>query len=218
MDVAVQIQPKNWNAAITATDDYSLVNAAINGNQKAFEMLMNRYRSAIFYKMLKMANNRDDADDLTLEAFGKAFDKLSSYVPRYAFSTWLFRIAHNNAIDHLRRRRMQFLSIDEPIAYGESSSDYSNYLTACTLDPEQEIIREQRLGLVRELLQHLSKKYRLMVELRFFEEMSYDEIAEELDLPLGTVKAQLFRAKEILANLLEQPGAGAYIEYARQRA
>lgn len=218
MDIAVhKPTQKQTSTSSNSNDDYSIVKAAIRGNQRAYETLMNRYRKPIYHMMLKMVNNREDADDLTIEAFGKAFSKLSSYVPRYAFSTWLFRIAINNGIDHIRRKRLQILSIDEPMD-GENSSDYSGNIPSYTLDPEQEIIRNQRLGLMRELLGHLSQKYRLMIELRYFEEMSYEEISTELDIPLGTVKAQLFRAKEVLSNLLNQPGASAYIDQVRQRA
>jgi len=219
MDIAVQTQPKNFSAVnvTSAMDDYSLVKAAIKGSQKAYQILMDRYRSPIFHMMMKMVNNREDADDLTLEAFGKAFHKLASYTPRYAFSTWLFRIAINNGIDHIRKKRLHLLSIDEPID-DENGSDYSHSIPSYTLDPEQDYIRNQRLQLMRDLLGRLNGKYRLMIELRYFEELSYEEIANELDIPLGTVKAQLFRAKEMLGNLLSQPGAGDYIDQARRRA
>lgn len=199
-------------ASQRALDDYTIVKQAIKGDQKAYSILHDRYRSPIFHMMLKMVNNREDADDLTIEAFGKAFAKLTSYAPRYAFSTWLFRIAINNGIDYIRKKRLQMLSIDDPID-GESSSDYSGNIRSTTLDPEEAFIRKQRLGLMREMLTKLSGKYRLMIELRYFEELSYEEIARELDIPLGTVKAQLFRAKEMLHKLLARPGASAYLDY-----
>lgn len=212
MEVAVQTTISSQRAL----DDYSIVKKAIQGDQRAYAILMERYRNPIYHMMLKMVNNnRDDADDLTIEAFGKAFAKLSSYVPRYAFSTWLFRIAINNGIDYIRKKRLTLYSIDEPID-GESSSDYSSNLKAAILDPEEEIIRNQRIQMMRRLLSQLNGKYRLMIELRYFEELSYEEIAEELDIPLGTVKAQLFRAKEMLANMLQQPGASAYVEVCRR--
>jgi len=212
MEVAVQT---NFNSQ-KALDDYSVVKQAIRGDQQAYAILLDRYRNSIFHMMMKMVNNREDADDLTIEAFGKAFAKLSSYAPRYAFSTWLFRIAINNGIDYIRKKRLQVLSIDDPID-GESSTDYSGNLRSGNLDPEQEYIRKQRVGLMREVLTRLSGKYRLMIELRYFEELSYEEIATELDIPLGTVKAQLFRAKEMLHKLLVQPGASAYLDYSTPR-
>jgi RNA polymerase sigma-70 factor (ECF subfamily) len=214
MEVAVQTTAI---ATQRNQDDYNIVRRAIKGDQKAYALLMERYRNSVYHTMLKMVNNRDDADDLTIEAFGKAFAKLSSYVPRYAFSTWLFRIAINNAIDYIRKRKLHIYSIDESVD-GEGSSDYSFCLKSSCLDPEEEIIRTQRIQLMRQLLGQLNNKYRLMIELRYFEELSYEEIADELGIPLGTVKAQLFRAKEMLANMLEQPGASAYLELASRRA
>jgi len=199
------------NLSPKAKADYDLVLKAIDGNQKAYTTLMNRYRNSIFHMMLKMVNNRDDADDLTLEAFGKAFRKLPSYAPRYAFSTWLFKIAINNCIDHIRKKRLHMLSIDDPIEPG-GAHDFSSNLKSNSLNPEQMFMRQQRVKLMRRMMGKLSTKYRLMIELRFFEELSYEEIARELEIPLGTVKAQLFRAKEILYNLLQKPGAQAYLD------
>jgi len=194
-----------------AQKDYELVKQAISGDQKAYSTLMDRYRHSIYHMMLKMVNNREDADDLTLEAFGKAFVKLPSYAPRYAFSTWLFKIAINNAIDYIRKKRIHILSIDEPMET-EGDQEYSENLRAHILDPEEQFIRKQRVMMMRHMLTKLNKKYRLMIELRFFEELSYDEIASELNIPLGTVKAQLFRAKETLFGLLQRPAAKAYLD------
>ena len=207
----VKEKSKTNNLSSRAQEDYKHVLLAIRGNQKAYTVLLERYRNSIFHMMLKMVNNREDADDLTLEAFGKAFNKLPSYEPRYAFSTWLFKIAINNCIDHIRKKRLKLLSIDDPIE-PNSDHDFSSNIRSGALDPEERYIRKQRVHLMRNILNKLSLKYRLMIELRFFEELSYDEIAQELDIPLGTVKAQLFRAKEILYNLLQTPGAQAYLE------
>lgn len=214
---AAEEKPISANLSPRAQEDYELVLSAIDGRQKSYAVLMDRYRNSIFHMMLKMVNNREDADDLTLEAFGKAFNKLHSYAPRYAFSTWLFKIAINNCIDHIRKKRLKMLSIDDPIE-PNSEHDYSTNIRSTALDPEERFIREQRLKLMRTVLNQLNLKYRLMIELRFFEELSYEEIAQELSIPLGTVKAQLFRAKEILYNILQQPGASAYIDPPRKNS
>ena len=206
------------NLSPKAKADYELVLRAIDGEEKAYTLLMTRYRNSIFHMMLKMINNRDDADDLTLEAFGKAFRKLPSYAPRYAFSTWLFKIAINNCIDHIRKKRLHLLSIDDPIEKG-GAHDFSSNLKSNTLDPEEIYIRTQKVSLMRKVMGKLTPKYRLMIELRYFEELSYEEIARELEIPLGTVKAQLFRAKEILYTLLKKPGAQAFLDMSgRSRA
>jgi RNA polymerase sigma factor (sigma-70 family) len=195
------------NLSERALEDYQLVCRAVEENdQLAYADLMERYRDSIFHTMLKMVHNRDDAEDLTIEAFGKAFRKLASYTPTYAFSTWLFKIATNNCIDFIRKKRMKTLSIDEPMGDDESK-DYSNNLKAKSLDPEERFIREQRSKILRELLERLSDKYRRMIELRYFDELSYQEIADKLDLPIGTVKAQLFRAKELLMDILKNSKA-----------
>ncbi|MBI5916616.1 MAG: sigma-70 family RNA polymerase sigma factor [Bacteroidetes bacterium] len=198
-----------------ASEDYHLVKAAIAGNQQAYSTLLERYRSSVYSHLFKMVRNHDDAEDLTLEAFGKAFHKLSTYAPHFAFSTWLFKIAVNNCIDHIRKKRLHFLSIDQPIE-ANGDKDFSGTLRNYTRNPEEEIIRQQRLQMVRRMLGQLNNKYRLMIELRYYEELSYEEIATELEIPLGTVKAQLFRAKEMLYTLMQNPSAQAYLDSTRR--
>lgn len=194
-----------------ATDDYSFVVQAVNGNQKAYETLMNRYRHSVYHAMFKMVNNRDDADDLTIEAFGKAFNKLPSYAPNYAFSTWLFKIAINNCIDHIRKKRLKTYSMDDTIT-SDSTSEFSHNIRDYEPDPEQMMMYDQKISHVRHLVQTLNSKYRAMIELRYYEELSYEEIATELNLPLGTVKAQLFRAKEILYQQIKSSSSEPFIE------
>lgn len=183
-------------------DDNTLIQKALNGSQFAFSKLMKRYKDSVYYVILKMVSSPDDAEDLTIEAFGKAFNKLEKFSPEYAFSTWLFRIAINNAIDFMRKKRLQTLSIDQPIST-ESGESINPDITDTSLDPEENYIREQRRMLMREITEKLSPKYRTLIELRFFSELSYIEIAEKMDLPIGTVKAQLFRAKQLLHNVLK---------------
>lgn len=199
-----------------AREDYDLVLQAIAGSQRAYTELMNRYYTSVFHHMMKMVNNRDDADDLTMEAFSKAFRKLGSYAPHYAFSTWLFRIAINNGIDHIRKKKLHLLSIDDPIE-PNGDMDYSDNIKAATPNPEEQFMNEQKVQLMRRMLGQLNRKYRLMIELRYFEELSYEEISIELEIPLGTVKAQLFRAKEMLYEMLQQPSASAYLDNTTRR-
>jgi len=195
-----------------AKADYVLVVQAIDGNQEAYTQLMARYRGAIHQMMFKMVGNNEDSADLTQEAFTKAFTKLPSYEPRYAFSTWLFKIATNNCIDYIRKKRLVTLSIDETIKE-DSDQQFSYNIRATTPDPEQRLVTAQRSKLMRALIGQLSTKYRQMIEMRFYQELSYDEIATELNIPLGTVKAQLFRAKEMLHNQLKQPAALSFLEH-----
>ncbi len=191
------------NLSDKALEDYKLVRKAVDENdQLAYAALMERYKDSIYHTMLKMVHNHDNAEDLTIEAFGKAFRKLHTYVPNYAFSTWLFKIATNNGIDFIRKKRIKMLSIDEPISK-KGVQDFTNTIKSKALDPEERYIRQQRNKIMRNLLSKLSDKYKIMIELRFFEELSYQEIADKLQLPLGTVKAQLFRAKELLYDILK---------------
>ena len=149
-----------------------------------------------------MVNNKDDADDLTIEAFGKAFNRLNQYTPNYAFSTWLFKIATNNCIDFIRKKKKNVLSIDNRYENEEGDSLMIE-LKSTGRDPEQEAMREQKIKLMREVVKKLKPRYQSLVELRYFKEFSYEEISNELDLPLGTVKAQLFRAREFLYNIMK---------------
>ncbi len=195
------------NLSDRALEDFELVRKAVdNKDQLAYAELMERYKESIYHTMFKMVHNRDDAEDLTIEAFGKAFRKLETYVPNYAFSTWLFKIATNNGIDFIRKKRLKMLSIDDPLEK-EGAQDFSNNLKSTALDPEERFIRQQRKKIMRDLLTKLSDKYRVMIELRFFEELSYQEISERQQLPIGTVKAQLFRAKELLYDVLKNSSA-----------
>jgi RNA polymerase sigma-70 factor (ECF subfamily) len=181
--------------------DYLLVESALSGNEKAFAKLMSRYKDAIYFMLLKMVNNKSDAEDLTLEAFGKAFKNLQQYSPNYAFSTWLFKIATNNCIDFLRKRRGVYISLENNLENGDNDSPVK--LRSADLDPEEKMIRIQKAILMRKIVHRLKPRYRILVELRYFREFSYEEIAKELNLPLGTVKAQLFRAREMLFKMIE---------------
>ena len=183
--------------------DYRLVKRALEkADQMAYAELLDKYRESIFYMMLKMVQNADDAEDLTLEAFGKAFKRLDQYVPNYAFSTWLFRIATNNCIDFIRKKKLKTLSIDK--TYEDSEGEESSIsIQSEGLDPEQTYIKEQKIKLMRKVVDKLKPRYKNLVVLRYFDELSYEEIAEELNLPLGTVKAQLFRAREFLFELMK---------------
>lgn len=181
--------------------DFKLVEAAITGDEKAFAKLMSRYKDAIYFMLLKMVNNKNDAEDLTLEAFGKAFKNLHQYSPSFAFSTWLFKIATNNCIDFLRKRRGIFVPLENNNENGDN--DQTIKLRSPDPNPEEKLIRIQRAILMRRIVHKLKPRYRSLVELRYFREYSYEEIAKELNLPLGTVKAQLFRAREMLFKIIE---------------
>lgn len=195
----MEVNPK---FSARATEDLDLVAKAKTGDQVAFGKLMARYRESVFFMILKMIHNRDDAEDLTLEAFGKAFNSINNYSADFAFSTWLFKIATNNCIDFLRKKRLQTTSLDQK-TQTEDGEVTPVAVRDHNPDPEQAMVKEQRAAKIRGAIEQLSPKYRSLIELRYLDELAYEEIAEKLDLPLGTVKAQLFRAKDMLYNILK---------------
>ena len=191
------------NLSVKAVYDYNLIRAALEkGDQKAYAELMGRYHDSVYFMLLKMVNNKDDADDLTIEAFGKAFKRLAQYTPNYAFSTWLFKIASNNCIDFIRRKKMVTFSIDRTFENDEGG-EMSMDIKSTGPNPEETYVKKQKMKHMHAIVEKLKPRYRVLVEMRYFEELSYEEISEKLELPLGTVKAQLFRAREFLANILK---------------
>ncbi len=190
------------NLTEKARRDYQLVREAVDhGSQRAFSELMGLYKDTIYFMLLKMTGHPSDAEDLTIETFGKAFKKIHQYTPDYAFSTWLFKIASNHCIDFIRKKKKNVLAYEANEEIQESTNVKN--LPGESIDPEESFIRSQKVQLMREVVESLKPRYRKLVELRYFDELSYEEICEELDLPLGTVKAQLFRAREFLYNILK---------------
>ena len=195
MEVTTQLTEKGQR-------DFRLIRLALeNGDQHAYADLLKHYRDSLYFMMLKMTNNPHDAEDLTIEAFGKAFKNLDQYTPDYAFSTWLFKIATNNCIDFMRRKKkgLRVLDNEENAVDGSVSAQ----IPSEGPDPEELFIKDQKIDLMRNVVHRLKPHYKRLIELRYFKEYSYEEIVQELDLPLGTVKAQLFRAREFLFNIMK---------------
>ncbi|MBR1850895.1 MAG: sigma-70 family RNA polymerase sigma factor [Bacteroidales bacterium] len=187
-----------------AKRDYRLVCAAREGgDQRAYADLMKNYWEPLYMLLLKMTNNPTEADDLTIETFGKAFSQLNSYTPVSAFSTWLFSIGTNTCIDHIRRQRLSTIALSTMATTSEDEV-YEYPMPSDTPNPEEAVITAQRHEVLRNLVKQLKPKYRQLVELRFFDELSYDEIAQLTALPLGTVKIRLLRARNILASMINE--------------
>ncbi|OOG78555.1 RNA polymerase sigma factor [Algoriphagus sp. A40] len=181
-----------------ALEDFDLIDRAVmEKDQQAYATLMKRYKKAVYFMILKMIRDADDAEDLTMEAFAKAFRNLERFKKDYTFSTWLFRIATNNTIDFIRKKKLKTMSLNNTL-----SDDSGNSVNIDVEDddnnPQDQFIRSQRIDMVRIFVDKLPAKYRKLVQLRYFDELSYEEIAQELDKPLGTVKAQLHRSRELL--------------------
>jgi RNA polymerase sigma factor (sigma-70 family) len=181
--------------------DYEIISRALKGDQMAYSQLLDLYRESIYYLVLKMVNSNEYAEDLTIEVFGKAFSNLKQYQPNYAFSTWLYRIATNNCIDFIRKQRISTTSLD--LAFNDDNGE-KLYIQVEShgLNPEETAIKKQKNKYLKEIVKKLKPHYRQLIELRYFKELSYEEIADEMEMPLGTVKAQLFRAREFLAKML----------------
>lgn len=186
-----------------AQRDYQLVCAAReNGDQRAYADLMHLYREPLYLMLLKMTKSPVEADDLTIETFGKAFCSLHLYSPNHAFSTWLFRIASNNCIDFFRRKRMQTISLTD-MATNTDNEVFECPLPSDAPTPEEEVMTSQRVDMLRQVVAQLKPRYRKIIEMRYFDELSYEEIAERLNVPMGTVKVQLLRARNLLATIME---------------
>lgn len=186
-----------------AQRDFVLIQAALDGSAKAYEALLRSYHKSVYHIALRMVRDPDDADDLTMEAFAKAFGHLSRYRPQFAFSTWLFHIATNGCIDFVRRKKLNTQSLNAAVSLGNGKSILLDVCDAAP-NPQETFIRQQRIEVVQRVVTQLPAKYARLVRLRYFKELSYVEVAAELHTPLGTVKAQLFRARELLLQLLSR--------------
>ncbi len=185
-----------------ARQDVALVQAALGGSEKAYADLVHRHHKALYHAVLKMVHDADEAQDLAMETFGKAFRHLAHYRPEYAFSTWLFRIGANHCLDFLRRNQRRLRSL-RPAPRGGEGPDPLLDVRAPDLDPQEACVQQQQRDAVQRAVARLPAKYRRLVELHYFQELSYEEIAAAQRLPLGTVKAQLFRARGLLLPLLQ---------------
>jgi len=191
------------NSISKSERDISLVKQILeSGNRAAYSQLMDEYFEKVYSRMLKMTSQPGDAEDLTMEAFNKAFSKLDQYTPDFAFSTWLYRIAKNNCIDYLRRNKKDNDTMvnHQEAGVGIAAHELANQLPS----PEQLMITQQETQLLREIVETLHPKYKDIIKLHYFKELSCEEIAQKLDLPEGTVKVRLFRARELLYNIISK--------------
>ncbi len=174
-------------------DDRTLVDLALGGDDMAFEYLFNRYSEAIRRLLVLRIGSTDDADDLLQETFIKVYLRLERYNACYTFGQWVYTIARNTLIDHVRRRQDE-LPIDERFSAPASPSP----------TPEESVIRLQQRSQIEHCLESLPERYGRLIRMRFLEEYSYEEIAEKLNLPLGTVKTQIHRARERMCDLIRR--------------
>lgn len=179
--------------------DIALVNLAIKGDQKAYSELMTLYWATVEKTFSLKLQGREDIEDLSIATFSKAFDKLNTYKSSFAFSTWINTIATNTLIDFFRKKEQKTISIDE------DKDDESSTLQIIDngLDPESDLIQKQKNKQIASLVHQLKPHYRELIIMRYLDELSYAEIAKELNMPLGSVKAKLFRARDLLVQILK---------------
>ena len=186
--------------------DYQLVCAARDeGSSKAYADLMALYREPLYMLLLRMTHNTTTAADLTIETFGKAFLQLHRYAPTATFSSWLYTIGVNTYIDHLRRNRLETIPLST--AEQNSEGDFVEYqIPSEQPNPEEAMIRMQRDETLKQIVDQLKEPYRQIIRMRYYEDLSYEEIAQALHIPIGTVKIRLLRAKELLAATVSKRG------------
>lgn len=181
-------------------EDFAAIREVLAGNDAAFEILQKKYKSKIAALIRRMVKDADDIEDLVQEAFIKAYRALPNFQFGYTFSAWLYRIASNNTIDFLRKKRFQMISIDKPM--GEDDEYYIEIKDEDPL-PDIELISEERKKILNDAINNLPDNYKEIINLRHKEELDYKEIADKLNIPLGTVKAHLFRARKTLYEALK---------------
>ena len=182
--------------------DLKLIKRALKtGDPNAYSELMSLYRDPLYFMLYEKVNDQELAKDLTIESLGKAFNKLHLYTPEYVFSTWLFTVARNHCIDYLRKQKLPTTSIDKMML--DKDGKRTNFdITSNTLNPDQQLEKKQRIAILRQIVDQLKPKYRHLVKLRYFKEMTYEEVSVKLRIPIGTVKAQLHRSREQLFKIM----------------
>ncbi|AWH83639.1 RNA polymerase subunit sigma-70 [Flavobacterium album] len=175
------------------------IEKAKKGDQVAFTFLLDHFWNEVYGFMLKRTQNETDTEDIVIETFVKAFDKIATYNPEYAFNTWLIAIAKNVHIDLLRKKKSSlFIEITD-------EEDQQAYRVAdSTPTVEDQLITEQNLSSLLNCIKQLKPQYQEVIQLRYFQEMSYQEIADQLGEPLNNVKVKLLRAKKLLADIISK--------------
>ena len=173
--------------------NYATVQHILHNDKEAFSQILERYDDQIYYHILKIVHNKEDARDLTNDAFAKAYLNLKLFKPKYKFNSWLYRIATNTAIDFLRKEKLRY-DIQNP--YNDKIQIANN------TTPFTELQKKENYATLRDAVLKLRSEYRTIIKLRYYEELSYEEIAQRLNCPIGTVKATLYRAKTMLSKII----------------
>ncbi len=185
-------------------EDKKLIERCLKGDEKAFEELLRTYRASVFSICLRMVRNRTVAEDIAQEVFIKVFSALDRYDPAYPFGSWLNRITSNLCIDHLRRDKDRARSLDQPVAGGDD--DLLIQIPSRAAGPDREMESKEMMAILEEAMGILPEHYRIIVILRHQEQLSYEEISDTLGIPLGTVKARIHRARNMIVEHFQEKG------------
>jgi RNA polymerase sigma-W factor len=186
------------------SEDKELIDRCLEGEERAFGELLDKYKASVYSICCRMVRNRTDAEDLAQEVFIRTFSVLDRYDPSYPFSSWLFRITSNLCIDFLRREKGSMISLDQPVEGSEG--DMQRQLPSNVVKPDREMETREMMAALEEAISILPEHYRIIVILRHQEQMSYEEIAEDLGIPLGTVKARIHRARNMIKSYFRRSG------------
>ena len=176
-------------------DIYSIIKQAKKGDQIAFNSLLNTYWKNVYRFQLNKCKNEDEAEDITIKTFAKAFDKISTFNEKYQFKTWLYTISNNIFIDHLRKKKT------ETIYYNKNDREIHKIIDDDP-SPADQLIQQQNLAQLKAYIKQLKPHYQEVINLRYFQELSYKEIAESLNEPMNNIKVKLLRAKKLLAEII----------------
>ena len=182
-------------------EEAGLIRRCLAGDEKAYRELVERYQAQVYSVALRMVRRSEDAEDLTQETFVRMFRALSRYDPTRPFAAWLFTIASRLCIDHIRRRRVSPISLTQ--RERESEEEYEIDVEDPGLKPDEAAVHAEESRRAADLIDSLPPHYRIVVILRHVQDLSYEEIAEALHLPLGTVKARIHRARSLLRARIE---------------
>jgi RNA polymerase sigma factor (sigma-70 family) len=191
-------------------EDFATVRKLLAGDNSAFSNLGKKYKRYVSYLIRKMVQNEEDVEDLTQETFIKAYNAMDTFQFCYSFSSWIYKIASNNCIDFLRKKRFPTVSLSQPIF--EEEDDYFLQIEDNGKQPDVEFLAKERQKAVRAAIEKLPENYREIIKLRHEHELDYTEIVEQLGIPIGTVKANLFRARKLLLTELKK-SKSLFVDY-----
>jgi RNA polymerase sigma-70 factor (ECF subfamily) len=194
---------KNTDKHINNLEDQSIIKAILDGDINEFAKIQKKYKRLVVSVIRRVVRNDDEVPDLVQETFIKTYNALPNYDFSYNFYSWLMKIASNYAIDYLRKRKLNTISIHGD-ANENDENDYIIQIPDRNLLPDEYLTQKEQLNQIESLLDKLPANFKNIIVLRLQKDMDYSEIAEHLSIPLGTVKATLFRAKKMLGSLLEK--------------